>query len=561
MDQFKQLFSRIHFWAIQYPSKWDIFVLCLGLSVVTFHPFYLYGKINLFEASLYLPGIDAILKGQIPYRDFMHLRGPLELYFPAWWMQMTHSSFKVLPTYFYLGSIVTMILCILIAKELIQTRVILYSMTLAFIARTFPRVSYSIGGGFRLAWGLAAVYCVLHYYKTRKDRWLICAGLFSAVGLMTSIEVGVYAFASIFLTLIVSSILRRRLWLCVSEGAKFLLGALIVILPVCLYLQIHHAFIPMLSDHIEVCLNMLKTFPQENPCPSSVLEVIWAMINPVHINFKHMTPMYCYLAAFVYLLQLKREGKLWERLFCFSMFAFLLFVGSMRGLWGPAFESALQPEKVLLFILLERTWFWLRKNDQKTKRIIAAGLITVIVFSSIGYSVRRYSRRFDFFRMMFAERGQLKSISPFSDTDLTALDVPRMEGMIVPNEQAQDINQLVRFMEKNSTRYDRIAFFPDLGIYHYIIDCPFIGRFPTITLSWIGSDWHDQYMRDLKRQKPRYVVTYKKYPEYYTRTQLVVPANQKKHDEFMDYVNQYYQIVSGTPTLYIWARKTSIRGS
>ena len=61
----------------------DVIVLCLFTVLVTAHPYFLYQKINLLELGLYLPGIDALGRGLIPYRDFFHLRGPLELYIPA----------------------------------------------------------------------------------------------------------------------------------------------------------------------------------------------------------------------------------------------------------------------------------------------------------------------------------------------------------------------------------------------------------------------------------------------------------------------------------------------
>ena len=62
------------------PRNIDLFILSLFMVAVTWQPYFMNGRINFFETGLYLPGIQSILNGEIPYRDFFHLRGPFELY-------------------------------------------------------------------------------------------------------------------------------------------------------------------------------------------------------------------------------------------------------------------------------------------------------------------------------------------------------------------------------------------------------------------------------------------------------------------------------------------------
>ena len=57
------------------PTYRDFFLFAVFAVLITYQPFYLFGKMNLFEMGIYLPGIDGILDGQIPYRDFYYLRG------------------------------------------------------------------------------------------------------------------------------------------------------------------------------------------------------------------------------------------------------------------------------------------------------------------------------------------------------------------------------------------------------------------------------------------------------------------------------------------------------
>lgn len=67
------------FWH-QKPTFKDFFILAGFVIAITLQPYFLRSEINTYELSLYQPGIDVVLKGGIPFRDIIHLRGPLELY-------------------------------------------------------------------------------------------------------------------------------------------------------------------------------------------------------------------------------------------------------------------------------------------------------------------------------------------------------------------------------------------------------------------------------------------------------------------------------------------------
>ena len=70
------------------PRYLDVLILGIFTVLITLKPHFAHGKINIFEVGLYLPGIQSVLNGEIPYRDFFHLRGPFELYMPALLMKL-----------------------------------------------------------------------------------------------------------------------------------------------------------------------------------------------------------------------------------------------------------------------------------------------------------------------------------------------------------------------------------------------------------------------------------------------------------------------------------------
>jgi len=178
-------------------TNFDILLLSIFTILITLHPYFLYGQMNLFEFGIYLPNINAVLDGLIPYRDFFHLRGPLEVYVPALLMRIFGENLAVLETYFYVGTVITLIICVFIAREILQTRFVLYLLIPVLVGRTFPRAVFTNWGGMRYALGLLAILCAIYFFKRKKTLWLFLSGIVSGLALLTSIEMGVSSIIAI----------------------------------------------------------------------------------------------------------------------------------------------------------------------------------------------------------------------------------------------------------------------------------------------------------------------------------------------------------------------------
>jgi hypothetical protein len=44
------------------PARVDAVIACLFVVLITLQPYFLHGKMNLFELGIYLPNIDGVLK-------------------------------------------------------------------------------------------------------------------------------------------------------------------------------------------------------------------------------------------------------------------------------------------------------------------------------------------------------------------------------------------------------------------------------------------------------------------------------------------------------------------
>lgn len=537
------MIKKIFNWFLCPANRIDAFILSLFAIAITAQPFLLHQTINLSELGLYLPGIDAVLHGQVPFRDFFYLRGPFELYMPAILMNLFGENLAVLPAYFYVGTVITLITCVWIAYEIYPARLFLYVMVPVFVARTFPRVVFAYWGGMRYAWGLLAVLCLMLFLRKNRKLWMFTAGLFTACAGLTSIEIGV----SVFVAFIVTLILCYRSWQKVIPS--YIIGIGAISLPYFLYMLHQGAWVSYLNSQRVVVTQMMITFLPTEAIPSNIGQFFHALIVFTDKNFRQLTPVYCYLSLAVYLC-LRCRRKCLERMdYCIiivAAYGLMLYITAFRTLWQTVFEMALQPEKIILFYLLARFSLQFLSKKHFTKAVI---LITVLVVASLGYSIPRFSKRFFVFWR-----------NPFKNQASVKISLPRIKGMVIPQWQAKDFIQLKEFVDTHTPAKEAIWMYPELGAMHFILNRPWIGKFPTATLAWIDEEWYEQYMRELKRVKPRYAIFEKQSPKHFEEP-CYSPKAKRKFKAQVSYLNENYSIISETSTYSIHVRNDLRKGS
>lgn len=557
----------------------DVAILSLFTLLITLHPFYLYGELNCYELGIYLPGINAILDGQIPYRDFFHLRGPLELYIPAFFMRLWGENVAILASYFYLGTVITLILGIFIAKELYKTRLVLYLMVPVFIARTFPRVTFTFWGGMRYGFGLLAVLFAVYFLKQRRFRWLIFSGMTVALACLTSIEVGACAFASVPIALLVGWFVRiyDRRYVLKSLGIYFL-GIILIAVPYFIYLLLTHSLLGYVESTWVVVTKMTKVFPDRllEYYPGKFFEILKAMF-PWSPYFKLLTPAYCYLFFIIYLTVKIRHRAVDLRDICISCVAaygLIMYMTTFRKLMASQFEMALQPEKILLFFMLEKTFLFLQEKKRVYGALMSGDLLLRLrrvnflkiygihflvisfIMSSVGYSISRYNHRFFVFQYARDRilRKNTSHLIPLSKEKAESPDLKRLKGIKVPLGQVEDFKKLTQFIQEHTQPSEKVLMFPELGIYSFIVDRPFVGRFPMVTFSWMGN-WHVEFMSDLKAAAPRFAVVAKDPGESFPRAHFKIPSNKQHYDDVIRYIQEHYEVVASTPNSLIYQRK------
>jgi hypothetical protein len=527
----------------------DILLLFLLALLLLWQPSYLHQELNLFELGLYLPGIDAISQGQVPFRDFFHLRGPFELYVPALFMKVFGFRVDVLATYFYLGTVLTMLVSVLIAYELVQQRALLYSFVLIIVTRTFPRVVFTCWGGMRYVWGLLAVWCLIRFLKGDRPSWLFAAGCLAAIGLLTSIEIGVLVLAAFMAVVVLSPESRRRAWV-------FLAGFLIISLPYGIYLLSQNAVMPYVQAQWVVVTHMQNTYLQLDSIPNTIPKFLHALFFPKDRSFYQLTPMYCFMSFFsLYLWRMfnKRITALDQAALVVAVYGLILFLTGFRKIQFVEYEMALQPDKIILFYLLGQFIVWIQERSARLKWVGAA-LLAAVIISSVIYSAGRFKTRFykpSWVGQLIAGKDEAKS-ALIDGSPVVSVDLPRIGHMIIPVWQAEDVEQVKAFIDGHVPAHEVVWMYPEIAGLHFILDRPWVGRFSMPILSWMDEGWFADYEKTLESDPPRYAILIKEKLFYYSVPLFSVPANRVKHARMMQFLYKHYVLVGQTPNYLIY---------
>jgi len=536
-------------------SRKDILFLFLLALLLLWQPFYLRQELNLFEWGLYLPGIDAVSQGQVPFRDFFHLRGPFEIYLPALFMKVVGFRADVLATYFYLGTLLTILVAVLIAYELIDQRLLLYSLVLILATRTFPRVVFTCWGGMRYAWGLMAVWCLIRFLKSSRPGWLFASGCLAAIGLLTSIEIGVIAVASFLAVISLSRECRQRAWV-------FLSGFLIIALPYGIYLFCQNALGSYFEAQWVVVTHMQKTFLQLDRIPNTFPVFLHAVFFPLDKSFFQMTPIYTYMFFFsLYVRRLinNKISALDQAALAVAMYGFVSFLTIFRNLWASEYEMSLQPEKIVLFFLLGQIIGWAHGKFSNF-RWAGVLLMAAVIVSTVIYGFGRMETRFyktSWVNEWITGKDKVKN-SLINGSPVTSIDLPRIKYMHIPVWQAQDLEQLKAFVDTHVSAHEALWTYSEIAPLNFILQRPWVGRFPDATMSWMDDGWFDEYEKTLERDPPRYAIISKQKQFYFNPNFFKVPGNRNKHERLMRFLYNHYVIKGQTPSYFIYQRVDKI---
>jgi len=184
-------------------------------------------------------------------------------------------------------------------------------------------------------------------------------------------------------------------------------------------------------------------------------------------------------------------------------------------------------------------------------------IVFAFFMSSVGYSIARFNHRFFAYQYAKAKilRKDTSQLIPLVDQQAEKLNLERLKGLKVPAWQAQEFEQLIRFFDAHTDRDDPVFMFPEQGAYSFILDRPFVGRFPMVTFSWIGKDWHEELFEDLRDANPKFVLLPKVPDATLEKVYFKIQRNKDNYYQIWNYIMENYQLIDSTQTLYIYKLK------
>ena len=259
-------------------------------------------------------------------------------------------------------------------------------------------------------------------------------------------------------------------------------------------------------------------------------------------------------------------------LVCIALYGLVIYNAAFRLIWASQFEMALQPEKLILFFLLERAYVWMdgKKGFYLLKLQMSAHkrfdlfkiygirfLIMALFMSSVMFSWQRFNKRFFTFRWVRDSiAGKNKDyLVPLNKQDQKELHLPRVNGMTVPMWQAEDLEQLVKFVDENTKPGVKIFMFPEMGAYNFVTNRGWVGRFPMVTFTWFNDRWHDEFIQQLPAEAPRYAFYLKDLGPTFPTVYFQIPQNKEKFDQVDSFIKTHYHVVGQTPLFWIYEKK------
>lgn len=124
--------------------------------------------------------------------------------------------------------------------------------------------------------------------------------------------------------------------------------------------------------------------------------------------------------------------------------------------------------------------------------------------------------------------------------DVRALQIPRAQKVLLPIDQARDIETLVMIVKRSVSLKDKIFIYPDGGALYFFMERPFYGRFPMAGLSGFNEKWHEELMALLKKDPPQYVILPKIFNSLYEKIYLGNEKKRKVFNEIMWFISEHY---------------------
>ena len=522
----------------------------------------MHGFIDYFEEGKELAWINELFHGRMLYKDTFTLFGPLNVYLEAFSMLVFGKSLAVLRGYFYFGTIITLIIGYFIGRRLCRFRFFAYAIAFALIVETYHPFWATRWGGLRFGFGLASILCAINFFKKEKSLWALLAGIFVAVTFLITMDVGILSLVAISFTFCfyVAFNFEKFKTFKLKGIVLFFVGISVILIPFVFYFVFKSAFLPYVNMLTAIAKYHLRL------CAQGRIN-LWVSLRPSQVftfNFKYIFLILLYIYSIIYLIFSIFKKRLYWRdycILCLSIYGMLMYKTAMRVIEGPQFQMALQPAIILGFIFLEDIFkqILILKQHITTKANLVSFITLIFIFILMAcfaiFSEKRFYR--DLKEWFWYQRHKdhmmpaYGAAVPFSYLRLSSLKIDRAKGIIVPLQQAEDIEAVTRYITSITYPNEAIFTFPEHGIFNFFADRPVVGRFPIASLALINKEYQLELMQSLKEGKPRYVILGKRL----SNLAMAIDRKEELLPEITKFIKEHYVLLRSFHTIDIYSLK------
>lgn len=562
----------------------DYFMFPTLIFFMSYDPNFFHGFLVTNDEGYHLALINGILHGKVIYRDMYMLYGPLLEYLPAALMKIFGPSLVLFRGFYHFGTIFSLIFAYFLARSVIRTRFFLFLLTwLLLVTKVCPFWS-SRWGGIRTGIGFLALIVVIVYIRRKRWYWLFFAGVITGVSFLTSQDIGICVIFGSLVTLLGLFFLNHyhqktvgvQLKTCFKEISAYATGFMAIVLPFVIYASSVGAFFAYLKTcFIDVPYKFPKFFVTSYPflpLPDNLSFSAW-------FSFLNSRSFYFYGAILIYFLgtiylivkAIKKESV--SNFFCILpllSFGALLLKLATRQIYGMQFNMAAPPILIIGTFLMEGIFLRCKTIlKRRLKNIFKVELLCIIVilslsFSYINMATMPYQNIINIIKTYkWAEvvkfLGQEETATPeqiYAERSgrWGRLNLERAKGILVPQEQAEILTEVVDYIKKNTFPDEPIFVFSHNGQYFFLTDRLGATRFYSVIHASVDPEYQNEIIKDLQRSKLRYIIYV---ADAYVFTDLKKVPNEVRLSMVFNYMKQNYYKEARFGQTYILRREGS----
>ena len=476
----------------------------------------IHGAIDMFHEGERLAPLNALLRGEIPYRDIYIQHG---LFHNAYRPLLASKLFgPTLEADRILGHLIDPLRHVafyLLGLQIFKSRLFaLLSVWVLASGKTYDLARRALSARKVLptvSIATLAGYVLSHRRFTFRKFHILpaLAGVCATLGMVYSLELGLYSLAtgSLFLLIVSFSFqgnIRKRL----SPLLSYLAGAFMAFLPFALYFLFHGALDDLFRNSFIQCRYHIPTwglrFPPLFPELSKVVSLESFKTFAMGETLEWYFPILVYLITLTYLMHQVFRGGFWNTnsnyILLLLVMGGIIFFRTPLGrsdrwhLYGISFAWLI----CIFFVQRLSVRIWKDARIDCTSISAAAWRLMAILILA-WYVISLYNP-------VDTVRQRLLTVTGYQNMERDVEPpLERAGGIKIPDDQASQIKAVVEYVQSNTEPDETIFDFSSQGGYYFFADRPMATRYHQVCYAATRS-MQEEVIEDLERHRTKLVI-------------------------------------------------------